>query len=552
MAYACMTAMLVGVLAEYIALSVMIPMGRNSDGSHKTESARWVTEKWEYIADLLNLSAQPKTWFWIFLFLLGIRGVMALIQAILNTFISKRMHSQLSSSTFKNVVSQIPMREIYGHSVGYYMSLAGDDSIRVGQLFYSLIQSLAALLAAFIGLVILYVFSVNIFYLMVVFLLACTLLFCGLVGRLLRFSSEASELGRQASTIFVESINGLRSIRSMGGEIYVGKQYKETVFRYARLLYIVDVFNHSARTLPGLILLAGALFFLRPSAEYFEGVTIAYLFVVTTLIVRILTFLSAAVFSIGKAATEIRAVTDLKEIIKLHKAPIVHKNPMQPSSITAIKVVNLSCGYGTNKILLKNVNLEITPGKSYVLMGNSGVGKSTFSDVLLGLMPPISGYLVIGGQDYSAIDVAEFRQRAVLVEQQSRIFSGTIRENISFGAEVSDGDMWESIKDSELAEFILSLPQGVDTILEYQGANLSGGQRQRIGIARALVRQPDLLILDEATSALDVTTKNLVVENLLKRFSNKILIFITHDEDLAYSMDEIWKIENMHLHVTTK
>jgi ATP-binding cassette subfamily B protein len=131
----------------------------------------------------------------------------------------------------------------------------------------------------------------------------------------------------------------------------------------------------------------------------------------------------------------------------------------------------------------------------------------------------------------------------VLVEQQTRIFSGSVRENIAFGLTPSDAELRVAIETSCLGEFIDSLPQGLDTLLDYQGANFSGGQRQRIGLARAIVRQPDMLILDEATSALDGLTRDIVLKHLKNMYRNKILLFITHDNNVIKTVDEVWSIK---------
>lgn len=104
--------------------------------------------------------------------------------------------------------------------------------------------------------------------------------------------------------------------------------------------------------------------------------------------------------------------------------------------------------------------------------------------------------------------------------------------------------MRAAVEVAGLSEFIRSLPNGLETRLDYQGANLSGGQRQRIGLARAIVRQPDVLILDEATSALDGQTRDMVLQHLRELFHDKILLFITHDNHIIQSVDEVWHIKN--------
>ena len=193
--------------------------------------------------------------------------------------------------------------------------------------------------------------------------------------------------------------------------------------------------------------------------------------------------------------------------------------------------------------VLTDVSVQLVAGRSYALVGKSGSGKSTLSDVLLGLLAPMSGELKIGNLPYNQIDLASLRRKVVLVEQQTRIFSGTVRENIEFGLTPAVEDVLVAVEAAGLAEFINSLPEGLETRMDYQGANLSGGQRQRIGLARAIVRQPDVLILDEATSALDSHTRDFVVQHLHTLFHDKILLFITHDNHVIQTVNEVWHIK---------
>lgn len=541
--------MLLGVIAEYAALSVMVPLGGGSNIKAASAGFALILNGWNSIISFLNLNNNPNTWFWIFLLLLGIRIFIALMQVILNSYVSKKIHAQLSSSTFKSVVGEVPMNEIYKHSIGYYMGLAGDDSIRVGQLLYSVLQTVSALLAALIGLLVLYLFSEYIFLLTILFLLISGILLSGLMRRLIALSRSASTFGKEASTTFIEALNGLRSIRTMGGEFYVGKRYMQVVSTYAGVLFSIDAINHSSRTVPGLILLAGALIYLFPQSEPQKEISIVYLFALTTLLVRVLSFLSTAVFSAGKAATEIRAIRDLKELLKIDKIKLKPRAVKNINSIKRIKTSSLCCGYSKDSVLLQDINIELIAGNSYALMGGSGSGKSTFCDVMLGLMPPLYGDFFIDDVSYSELDLNQLRRRVILVEQQTRIFSGTIRDNIAFGLSVTDCEINEAIRHAGLEELISSLPYGINSNIEYQGSNLSGGQCQRIGVARALLRKPDLLILDEATSALDAFTRNILVENLLKLFSENIIIFVTHDPHISSCVNQVWKIQKSQIKI---
>jgi ATP-binding cassette subfamily B protein len=451
------------------------------------------------------------------------------------------------------VISGVPMSEIYKNSIGYYMGLAGDDAIRVGQLFFAFIQMLAALFSAIIGLIVLYLYSENVFIFTIIFLGICAIVLGFLVEKILFLSTQATQFSREASTSFIEAFNGIRSIRSMAGEVYVSKRYKKAVYRYAKILFWIDVYNHASRTVPGLLLLIGGLILIFPGSTFLGGVTVIYFFAVTTMLVRVLSFLSVVVYSGGRIATDIRAVFDLKKII-LESGKYDEKKFQKKilDEIKEIELSNLSCGYVAEQPILSKVCLEMKNGVTYALIGKSGAGKSTLSDILLGLLPPLSGHLKIGGTAFEDIEIDSIRRRVVLVEQQTRIFSASIKDNISFGLPSTDDEIKHAIECSGLRDFIDSLQGGVDTQLDYQGANLSGGQRQRIGLARALIRKPEVLILDEATSALDPQTRDIVIKNLINLFRDKILLFITHDKNIIDIVDEVWCIRNGKVEIDQK
>ena len=168
-------------------------------------------------------------------------------------------------------------------------------------------------------------------------------------------------------------------------------------------------------------------------------------------------------------------------------------------------------------------------GSSYAICGPSGSGKSTLVDLILGLIPNAGLDIRVNGAPLAELDAQDYRKRVILVEQQSRIFNDTVRNNIVFGLTASEEDIRTAVRLAAFDRVLSGLPNGLETMLDYQGTNLSGGQKQRLGIARALLRNPDVLVLDESVSALDAPTRNAVLGNILEHFRDKIVIVVTHD-----------------------
>ena len=179
--------------------------------------------------------------------------------------------------------------------------------------------------------------------------------------------------------------------------------------------------------------------------------------------------------------------------------------------------------------VLENLSFHIHPGETVAFVGSSGVGKTTILNMVIGFLKATSGQVLIDRQDITSLNLQSYRSHIAVVPQQSILFSGTIRENITYGMDnISDDRLWEVIKAANLDDLILSLPDGLNTMITEHGSNLSGGQRQRISIARAFIRDPRILILDEATSALDTVSEKKIQEAIHNLIQNRTTLIVAH------------------------
>ena len=179
--------------------------------------------------------------------------------------------------------------------------------------------------------------------------------------------------------------------------------------------------------------------------------------------------------------------------------------------------------------VFEHLNLAIEAGKTVAFVGESGAGKTTILNMVIGFLHATQGRVLIDGQDIEGIDLAGYRSYIAVVPQTPILFSGTIRENITYGQDdISDEKLWEVIEAANLTEVVNQLPNSIDTLVMEHGNNLSGGQRQRVSIARAFIRDPKILILDEATSALDSVAEEkirIATERLVK---NRTTLIVAH------------------------
>ena len=213
---------------------------------------------------------------------------------------------------------------------------------------------------------------------------------------------------------------------------------------------------------------------------------------------------------------------------------LIEENNIKKFTITPeifegnIELKNVSFKYDKERVL-KNVSLSIEKGKTIALVGRSGSGKSTFVDLLPRFIDVLDGEVIIDGVNVKDLNIKSLRQLMGIVSQQSILFNDTFFNNIAFGFDdAKEEDVIAAAKVANAHDFIMELPEGYQTNIGEGGSKLSGGQRQRISIARAVLKNPPILILDEATSALDTESEKLVQDAIIKLMENRTSIVIAH------------------------
>ncbi len=194
--------------------------------------------------------------------------------------------------------------------------------------------------------------------------------------------------------------------------------------------------------------------------------------------------------------------------------------------------------------VLHDISLEIPKGKTVALIGPSGAGKTTLADIILGLLPPVSG-VVRMDQHNVYENLRSWREKLGYIPQSIYLSDDTIRNNVAFGiyeAQIDDNAIWKALEKAQLKEFVQGLENGLDTYVGDRGVRLSGGQRQRIGIARALYHDPEILVLDEATSALDSSTEQAVMESIESLQGLKTMIIIAHRLTTIKNADLVYEV----------
>ncbi|MEM7610591.1 MAG: ABC transporter ATP-binding protein [Pseudomonadota bacterium] len=244
-----------------------------------------------------------------------------------------------------------------------------------------------------------------------------------------------------------------------------------------------------------------------------------------------------------------RAMASTRRILDLIEVPVEIRD--EPNAVAlqsprgAIRFDAVSFAYRADVPVLHDINLDIPAGKTVALVGQTGSGKSTIVKLLLRFYSPQQGQIVFDGQPIASLTLDSLRRQIGLVSQDVFLFHGSVRENIAYGRpDASDVEVLAAAEAAEAIEFINKLPEGLDTIVGEQGQKLSGGQRQRLSIARALLKDPPVLILDEATSAVDNETEAAIQRSLARISATRTTIIIAHRLSTIVDADQILVLEN--------
>jgi ATP-binding cassette subfamily C protein len=205
---------------------------------------------------------------------------------------------------------------------------------------------------------------------------------------------------------------------------------------------------------------------------------------------------------------------------------------------------DVSFGYNQGKPLFEHLNLTVPARNITGIIGSSGIGKTTLMDIVTGILIPGQGKIQIDGQDLGELDRATWHNSIAYVSQDSVFTNSSLRENLAMGNDrILDSAIWQSLDRVNAGQFVRELPEGLDTMMSNNAQQFSGGERQRLAIARALLREPSLLLLDEITNSLDAKNEQLIINILLDLKKEITILFVTHKKELIKYFDETIDVE---------
>ncbi len=363
-----------------------------------------------------------------------------------------------------------------------------------------------------------------------------------------KINEKQMEDNSQVTSYLVETLNGIETVKAFHAEDKAQAKTDRLFVKLLKSVFKGGMITNAQQTLTGAISTIGGTVILWVGVvSVLNGnMTLGSLLTFNALLAYFLDPVKNLINLQPTMQTAIVAAERLSEILDLELEKTADENrKLSPQSLNyPIKIENLDFRYGTRKLVLENINMNIGAGEKIALVGESGSGKTTLSKLLMNFYPWEKGEIFIGDYNLKDINLESLRNRIAYISQDIFLFSGTIRENLELGNEDATlEDIIEACKLSKADEFINKLPLRYETMLEENGANLSGGQKQRLAIARALLKKPDILIMDEATSNLDSITEKAIEKTINNLSKNITTIIIAHRLSTIMRCDKIFVME---------
>lgn len=480
-----------------------------------------------------------------------------LVQAVFGYFrtrilveVTEKTMASIRQHIYNHLI-KLPMTFFAERRVGELTSrISSDTSLIHNSLTDTLADFLSSLLIIIGGITLMMIssFKLTLFMLAILPAMALLAFFSGRAVR--KFSKKAQTHVAESNTIVEETLQGIQNVKAFTNELFEINRYREKTNEVAKTGIKVGKYQAAMSFIllgffgaMGAVIWRGAI--LISSGQMAAGQLFSF--------VIYSGFIAGNIAGMAGVYTRMqRTIGAAEKLLLLLDEPaeeVDMKYIIQPADTVRGQItfdhVNFTYPSRKENIVLKDVNFKIDPGQQIALVGPSGAGKSTLVSLLLKFYEPENGKILFDGRDSRSFPVTALRTQMAIVMQDVFLFGGTIRENIGYGKpNADDSEIIDAAIQANAWEFIQSFPDKLNTIVGERGIQLSGGQRQRIAIARAMLKNPKILILDEATSSLDSESERLVQEALDKLMYGRTSIVIAHRLATIRKADLIIVLDN--------
>jgi subfamily B ATP-binding cassette protein MsbA len=366
-----------------------------------------------------------------------------------------------------------------------------------------------------------------------------------LIKRARKLGRLLTQKNKEYSNKLLEILTGIRLVKTVGNENFEYKLIEKTIKEREKASLdsqmnaaMLGPFGEISGIVTVILIVLSGRYIFANNPSFLGTIILTYLVILN----RLIPFVSSLNRSRSALANNAHSVEIVSNFLRRDNKPFMSQGKLIYTKLQKeINFENVTFFYpGHKKLVLDRINLLIPKGKTIALVGASGAGKSTIADLLPRFYDPNEGRITLDGEDLKNYDITTLRKAMGVVSQDTFLFNNSVRYNISYGVkDFSEEELITAAKRANAYEFILGLPKGFDTQIGDRGVMLSGGQRQRLAIARALLRNPDILILDEATSALDTVSERLVQEAIDELCRDRTTLVIAHRLSTIQKADTI-------------
>ena len=478
---------------------------------------------------------------WDLIIIIGFQAAFAVTHNYIFGFVGHRMTTDFRIEFFSHIQS-LSLRFFQERRVGEILSRMSNDISVIQNALVSIPVALLRQSITLLGALAIILYLNWKLTGLILLILPPLMIFARVFGRRLKvFSEKLQDQLAQAVVVLEEVMSSIKIVKSFTREPYERDRFQEkieTAFERA-----VDKLKISAFFGPfilGLTFLVSALLIWYGGYQVMQGATTPG---------ELAAFFLYALIIAGPIGTFVRLYTQIQEargaIQRVYEIldtqPIIQnpENPVPLENITgSIQFENVSFGY--QNTVIHDVSFNVLAGQTVALVGPSGAGKSTLIKLLFRFFDPNSGAIRLDGHDIRTLDRKSFLSQIGLVPQETLLFGGTVRENILYGKlDATEAELEEAAQKANAHEFITNMEKGYDTIVGEKGTKLSGGERQRISIARAILKDPKILVLDEATSSLDNRSESLIQEALETLMAHRTTFIVAHRLSTIHKADQI-------------
>jgi len=480
-----------------------------------------------------NIEALIKICLLILLTFLG-KNIFGYLQAYFLTYVEYGAMKNLRDETYEHL-HQLPMSYFKKERVGNLISRFIND---VSVIQSSISATFLNLIREPLTIIVFFIIALSISWqlsLVAFIILPFSMLIITWIGlKLRKYSTAVQAKMADITSILQETISGVKIVKAFGMESYENKKFKKETFNYLKMiLRIVRVRNTASPVTEFLSVIVGVIIIYYGGVLVLQNSTLkaseflGFLFAIFQMMppIKELSSVNSRIQEASGAAERVFEILDTQPNIKNPPAPLVIK-----SFEDSITFENVFFTYDdSEEPVLQNINFTVQKGEVLALVGPSGGGKSTLVDLIPRFYDPIQGRILLDGIDIKNISIESLRALMGIVTQETFLFNESVRNNIAYG--LNDYPLEKIVEASKAANahnFIAEMPDGYGTIIGERGIKLSGGQRQRLSIARAILKNPSIMIFDEATSALDNESEILVQEAIERMMENSTTIVNAH------------------------